>query len=113
MRVLVLDDTKNQKDNIKEAFSKKKMDATVCSSSGEFMDAVCTPKFDAAYINAAAWNKGRSIYDYFGAGRRLEGKAMVVYNAEEKFQPITNRAPHEQDRLIRQPSNFETALEEA
>ncbi|MCL2181852.1 MAG: hypothetical protein FWB85_00060 [Chitinispirillia bacterium] len=111
MKVLVLDDTKKQKDNIKEAFWKKKMDADVCVSSNEFMDALGAAKFETVYINAETWSKGRAIYDYFGAGSRLEGKPVVIYNAAEKFAPINNRTPVEQDRTIRQPSNFETALE--
>jgi len=112
MKVLVLDDGRKQADSIKDAFSKKKMDAIVCSSSNEFLDALNTPKFEAIYINADTWNKGRRIYDYFGAGRRFEGKPAVIYNADEKFAAISNRTPGEQDRLIRQPSNYETALEE-
>ena len=112
MKVLVLDDTKKQSDNIKEAFAKKRMDVDVCVSSNEFMDAICAP-FGTVYINAETWNKGRAIYDYFGAGLKLEGKPMVIYNADEKFAAINNRTPIEQDRTIRQPSNFETALEEA
>lgn len=110
-KVMVLDDTKNQRDAIKAAFSKKKMDATVCVSSNEFMDALAAPKFEVIYLNAETWKKGRTIYDYFGAGFRLDGKPVVIYNADEKFAPISNRTPIEQDRTIRQPSNYETALE--
>jgi hypothetical protein len=111
MRVIVLDDLWKQAPSIREAFSRKMMDVTVCVSSNEFMDALTASAFDAVYINAETWSKGRAIYDYFGAGSRLEGKPVVIYNAAEKFAPINNRTPVEQDRTIRQPSNFETALE--
>ncbi|MCL2219549.1 MAG: response regulator [Chitinispirillia bacterium] len=111
MKVLVLDDEKKQMDNIKEAFARKRMEADVCVSSNEFMDALCAPRFEAVYINAETWSKGRSIYDYFGAGQKLDGKPVVIYNAGEKFPPINSRTPTGQDRLLRQPSNFETALE--
>lgn len=112
MKVLVLDDGRKQAPDIKEAFSKKSMDAAVCSSSNEFMDALNASGFEAVYINAETWNKGRSIYDYFGVGQMLEGKTAVVYNADDKFTGIANRTPGEQDRLIAQPSDYEMALEE-
>jgi len=111
MKVIVLDDARNRVASIRDAFSKKKMDAIICATSNEFMAALDTANFTAAYINADTWNKGRSIYDYFGAGARLENKPITVYNADERFAVITNRDPHDDDCLFSKPSDIESVLD--
>lgn len=113
MKVLVLDDAWKQTGHIREVFSKKGVDAEVCSTSNEFMAALYTTNFEAVYINAETWNKGRSIYDYFGAGPRFNAKPAVFYNVDEKFVPPADRVPNEQDRVLAAPSDIETALEAA
>jgi hypothetical protein len=111
MKVIVLDGGHRQSASIREAFSRKNIDAVVCSSSNEFLTALSnTSKYDSVYINAEAWNRGRSIYDYFGIGPKLEDKPAVIYNADEKFAPISDRKPNEQDRVFHKPSDVETAL---
>jgi hypothetical protein len=111
-KVLVLDDGRDRAAPIKEALSKKKLDANVCVSSNDFMNALCAPHFEAVYINAETWKKGRCIYEYFNAGQRLESVPAVFYNVEEKYTPgIAGRHPREDDRVIAAPSDVETAVE--
>ena len=110
MKVLVLDDGRKQATPISDAFFKKRIDAIVCVTSNDFMTALNTSDFDKMFINAETWNRGRCIYDYFGAGPRLEGKPAVFYNADERFANIANRKPHENDRVFPQPSDIEAAM---
>jgi hypothetical protein len=111
-KVLVLDDGRNRAAPIKEALSKKKLDAAVCVSSNDFMNALCAPNFEAVYINADTWKKGRCIYEYFGAGARLSSVPAIFYNVDEKYAPgIAGRHPHEDDRVFTMPSDVETAVE--
>ncbi|MDR0331751.1 MAG: hypothetical protein LBH93_08600 [Chitinispirillales bacterium] len=113
MKVLVLDDGRGRAEPIKGVFSKKKIDAAVCSASNDFMAAICAPaNFEAVYINAETWRKGRCIYEYFGAGSRLASKPAVFYNVDETFSPaIAGRQPHEGDRSFAQPSDIETVVD--
>jgi hypothetical protein len=111
MKVLVLDDGRKQAGPIREAFSRKKIDAVVCSSSNEFMTALHTTNFETVYINAETWNKGKCIYDYFGAGPRLNDKPAVFYNVDEKFTLPADRTPNEQDRVVAKPSDIDAVLE--
>ena len=112
MKAIVLGDGRGRAEPIKEAFSKKKIDATVCRTSNDFMAALCARSFDAAYVNAGTWKKGRSIYEYFGAGSRLESTPIVFYNADETFvAAVAGRPQHENDRVFEQPTDVETVLD--
>ncbi len=112
-KVLVLDDGRDRAAPIKDALSKKKLDAVVCAASNDFMTALCAPDFEAVYINAETWKKGRCIYEYFGAGSRLASVPAIFYNVDEKYKPgIAGRHPHDGDRFFAAPSDVETAVEE-
>jgi hypothetical protein len=115
MKVLVLDNGRNQAGPIREAFSGKKIDAVVCSTSNEFMAAVTAPnasKYEMVYINVETWKRGRCIYDYFGAWQRFESKPIVFYNADENFPGIVGqRKPGEKDRVLLKPSDIEAAID--
>jgi hypothetical protein len=111
-KVLVLDDGRDCAAPIREAFSKKKSDAAVCSTSNDFMTALCKANFEAVYINADTWKKGRCIYEYFGAGRRLESATVVFYNADENYNPvIAGRNPHDGDAVLTKPAGIEIAID--
>jgi hypothetical protein len=111
-KIIVLDDGRHRAGPIKEALSKRKLDAKVCVSSNDFMEALYTSHFDAVYVNADTWKKGRCIYEYFGAGARLASVPAVFYNVDEKYTPaIAGREPHEGDRVFAAPSDVETAVE--
>jgi hypothetical protein len=111
-KVLVLDDGRHRAAPIKEALSKKKLNAAVCVSSNDFMNALCAPDFEEVYINADTWKKGRCIYEYFSAGSRLASVPAVFYNVDEKCTPgIAGRHPHEGDRVLAAPSDVEAAVD--
>lgn len=112
-KVLVLDDGRGDRaEQIKEVFSKKDLDAAVCGTSNDFMTALCTANFETVYINAATWKKGRCVYEYFDAGRRLSSVPAVFYNVEENYIPaIAGRHPHEEDRVFVKPSDAEMAVD--
>jgi len=113
-KVLVLDDGRNRAAPIKDALSKKKLSATVCAASNDFMTALCAPDFEAVYINAETWKKGRCIYEYFDAGMRLASVPTIFYNVDEKYTPgIAGRQPHEGDRVFPMPSDVEMAVDAA
>ncbi|GBU21426.1 hypothetical protein R80B4_01317 [Fibrobacteres bacterium R8-0-B4] len=111
-KVLVLDDGRHRAEPIKEALSKKKLNAAVCVSSNDFMNALCALDFETVYINADTWKKGRCIYEYFDAGSRLASVPAVFYNVGDKHTPgIAGRNPHEGDRFFAAPSDVETAVD--
>ena len=111
MKILVLDSNRRQIAFAGEAFSKKNIDATVCATTNEFMAALGTlNSFEAVYINAETWGRGRSIYDYFGVGQKLESKPVVLYNAGENNAQICGRRSNEGDRVLLKPTSIETAI---
>jgi len=111
-KVLVLDDGRDCAAHIKGVFSKRKLDAVVCGTSNDFMTALCAVNFEAVYMNAETWRKGRCVYEYFDAGPRLASVPAVFYNVDENYTPaIVGRHPHEGDRVFTQPSDVETAVD--
>ncbi|MDR3011909.1 MAG: hypothetical protein LBU70_01695 [Chitinispirillales bacterium] len=112
MKVIVLDGgVRKRADSVREAFSQKQIDATICTTSNEFLAAVDAGKYASIYIDMETWKKGRCIYEYFGISSKFESKPAVFYNAEENFGGIVGRNPHEQDRIVYAPSDVEAAIE--
>ena len=113
MKCLVLEDRGKKEGDVRAAFSGKGIDVIFCTSSSDFMAAVTASKFDTAVMNAKAWGRGRAIYDYFELGRKLEGKRLVFFNADEQFVPAIKYRKHgEKDMLYREPVEY-AALAEA
>jgi len=111
MKYVVLEDKGKKEKAVREAFSKKKLDVIFCSTSNDFMTAVSASKFDIAVINAKAWGKGRAIYNYFGAGKNMEDKQVVFYNANEQFIPAIKYRKHSPTDVVHfEPSDIETVV---
>jgi len=112
MKCLVLEDRGKKEEAVREAFSKKKLDVIFCTSSNDFMTALNASKFETAVINAEAWGRGRAIYDYFDAGKKLDGKRLVFFNASEQFVPAIKYRKHsDKDVVYREPIEYEALAE--
>jgi len=114
MKVLVLDIGQKKSDSVRDAFSKKNLDAVVCTTSNEFMTAVTGSEFEKVYINMEAWKRGRCVYDYFLAWQRFEDKPVVFYNADENLPTAVGmRKSIDKDRVFYKPSDIEAVISAA
>jgi len=112
MTYLVLEDKGKKEEIVREAFSAKGLDVIFCSSSDDFMNAVTALTFDAAVINVKAWGRGKAIYDYFGAGQKMDGKPVIFYNAREHLIPLIKyRSQNENDVVHNEPVDIETVID--
>jgi len=112
MKYLVLEDKGKKKQIVSEACAKKNLNVIFCSTSSEFMTAVTASKYDTAVINVKAWGRGRAIYDYFGVGKKMDGKPVIFYNAREHLIPVIKyRNQNENDVVHNEPTDIETVME--
>jgi len=112
MKYLVLEDKGKKEKSVREAFSNKKLDVIFCSTSNDFMNAVTASKFDTAIINVKTWGRGKAIYDYFGAGQKLDGKPVIFYNGHEQLIPVIKyRNKNENDVVHYEPTDIEAVID--
>lgn len=75
------------------------------------MTAVESEKPNLALLDMGTWKKGKSIYNYFRVGKKLENVPVILYNAEEDAYFITDRARHDKDRILSNPTEIETIID--
>ncbi|MFP4162697.1 MAG: hypothetical protein ACLFQB_03010 [Chitinispirillaceae bacterium] len=110
MKVLVLDDGHKRVAQMLEEMEKKNIEAVDCSTSNCFLDSLNTSQFDSLLMNVETWEKGRSIYEYFGINQKLENTPIVFYNADETFSSLNNRTPHDRDQVLYKPSDVDSVV---
>lgn len=110
MKILLLDDVKKRKQQIKDGMQKKH-EIIDCLNTNDLMTAVETVKPDLALLDMATWKKGKSVYNYFHVGKKLENVPVVLYNAEEDAYFIADRTRHDSDRILSNPTDVETIID--
>ncbi len=110
MNVLIMDDTRKRRSQIKELLGRQH-EVTECYSSNDFLDRIQTKEFDLLILDMDTWKKGSSIYHYFRAGKLLEKTPVVLYNTDEDMPYLPDRARHENDRILPKPTEIETLVE--
>jgi CheY-like chemotaxis protein len=111
MKVLLMDDVRARRNHIKDAVSKLYHNVTDCFSSNDFIAAVEGSNLDLILLDMDTWRKGRSIYNYFRIGKKLENLPILLYNADEDTYFIQDRARHEKDRVLSKPSEIDAIIE--
>ncbi len=110
MKILLLDDTQKRKAQLKDAIQKQH-EIIDCTSSNELMTAIESVKPNLFLLDMGTWKKGKAIYNYFHIGKKLENVPVILYNAEEDAYFITDRARHEKDRILSNPTEIETIID--
>ena len=79
MKILLLDDAKKRKAQLKEAIQKQ-YEIIDCTSSNDLMTADRKSQIWHCWI----WGPGKrkAIYNYFHIGKKLENVPVILYNAE-------------------------------
>ncbi|NLD99988.1 MAG: response regulator [Fibrobacter sp.] len=110
MKILIVDDLKRRKQQLKEAIEKQHQ-VTDISLTNEFMTIVENETFDMIVLDMETWKKGKSVYNYFKIGKKLENIPIILYNAEEDTYFIPDRVRHEKDRILSKPVDVETVID--
>ncbi|MBN1600034.1 MAG: response regulator [Chitinispirillaceae bacterium] len=111
MKVLLLDDARARRNHIKDAVSRLYHEVTDCYSSNDFISVIQESNYDIILLDMDTWRKGRSIYNYFRIGKKLENLPILLYNADEDTYFIQDRARHEKDRVLSKPSEVDAIIE--
>ena len=108
MKVLIMDGQEKRRDQIKDAIEKNQHEVIDCYSSNDFMVNVQENEPGLLVLDMDTWKKGKSIYNYFRVGNKLENLPIVLYNAEEDTFFIPDRDRHEKDRILPKSTDVET-----
>ena len=110
MKVLLMDDVRKRRHQIKDLLTKQHTVAE-CFTSNDFIEQVQTENYDMVMLDMDTWKKGSSIYHYFRIGKHLEKLPVVLYNTEEDAPYLPDRARHENDRILPKPFEIESLVE--
>jgi hypothetical protein len=112
MKVFVIDEMKIRNEQVVELVNQQKGTPVSCLTTNDVMHALTDSQMpDVVLTDWESWNRGRSIYKYFGTAKRLSVVPMVVYNAPEGFMNIAGRERHEKDRVYNKPTQVDVLAE--
>ena len=111
MKVLVYDESAKQRQLVVEALEKNKHTVTVCSNSNQFMTAVTEGVAGKIVADVGSMVHGRSIYNYFDIGKKIEKASVVFYNAEEEFAGVDFRPTTDLDVILHAPLDVSAIVE--
>lgn len=110
MNVLLMDDTRKRRNQIKDLLAKQHK-VTDCFSSNDFINHIENGSFDTVVLDMDTWVKGASIYQYFKMSKKLEKWPVVLYNTEDDTPYLSDRTRHENDRILPKPFEIESLVE--
>ena len=111
MKILLLDDSRKRRVQIKEAVSQNQHKLLDCSTSNDFVSSLENDSPELVLLDMETWRKGKSIYNYFRISKKLENIPIIFYNAEEDSYFIPERNRHEKDRVLSKPTEVENIVE--
>ncbi len=107
MNVVVLYETKKNRDELKNAIEKRDHEVTLCSSTGDFFEAIYENKADMFVIDMPAWYRGSAIYNYFKVPSKLADTPIVYLNIPEGFSSIEGRDAISGDVSLEKDCSFD------
>lgn len=111
MKIVIMDDTRKRREQLKEEISKHYKDVQDIYSSNDFITTIEESAPDLILLDMETWRKGKSIYNYIRLGKKLENTPIILYNAEEDTYFIQDRTRHEKDRVLPKPTEIVNIVE--
>jgi DNA-binding response OmpR family regulator len=111
MKLILVDDNRKRREQIKTAASKRQFRVIDCPTTNDFLTSIENEKVDLLVIETGAWKKNKSIFNYFKIGKELENLPVILYNAEEDSYIIQDRNRSDRDRILPKPTDVETLIE--
>lgn len=112
MNIIVLEESKGQKEKFLELLEEKGNEVTGCLASGDFMESVESVMPDLIIMNVQAWQHGLAIYTHFNFVEKLEEIPIIFYNAPDNFPGITDRAQCQEDKIYHNEIEVEVIVNE-
>lgn len=106
-----MDDLKSRRAQVRDAAEKLSHEIIDCSTTNDFITNIEENNPQMLVVDMDTWKKGKSIYNYFHIGKKLENLPVVLYNAEEDTYFISDRTRNEKDRILPKPTDIETILD--
>ncbi|MBN1577821.1 MAG: hypothetical protein JW913_14770 [Chitinispirillaceae bacterium] len=110
MRILLMDDLRKRRNQIKDLLARQHS-VVDCCISNRFIDEVQKEGYDLLALDMDTWKKGSSIYHYFRIGKLLEKMPVLLYNTDDDTPCLPDRARHENDRILPKPFEMESLVE--
>jgi|WetSurMetagenome_2_1015567.scaffolds.fasta_scaffold00027_50 DNA-binding NtrC family response regulator len=111
MDILILDETKSRKTKLAETLEKRRYKVAQCGTSNDFLSFVNTSLPNVILMDYDTWHRGRSMYSYFQAGKKIEHVPVVFYNTPPNFVALPDRGRHEKDYVLPAPSEPEAIVD--
>jgi len=111
MKIVILDDTRKRRAELKLLIEKSHKGVLDFYSSNDFIVSVEESAPDLLLVDTETWKKGKSIYNYLKLGKKLENTPVILYNSEEDVYFIPDRSRHEKDRVLPKPTEIGTIAE--
>jgi DNA-binding NtrC family response regulator len=111
MKIIIMDDTRKRREELKAAIEKHHKGVIDLYASNDLISSIDESAPDLLVLDMETWKKGRSIYNYFKIGKKLENTAVILYNADEDMYFIQDRTRHEKDRILQKPADLNAISE--
>ena len=110
MNILLMDDTRKRRNQIKDLLTRQHAVVDCCTSNA-FIEEVQKEGHDLLMLDMDTWKKGSSIYHYFRIGKLLEKLPVLLYNTDDDTLCLPDRVRHENDRILPKPFEIESLVE--
>jgi len=110
MNILLMDDTKKRRNQIRDLLARQHSIVDCCTSN-DFIVEAQKEGYDMLMLDMDTWKKGSSIYHYFRIGKLLEKLPVLLYNTDDDTPCLSDRARHENDRILPKPFEIESLVE--
>ncbi len=105
MKVVLLEENRIRRNELKEAIASKGHDVTLCSDCNSFIAALEDADIDMFVIDVRSWFAGESIYSYYTIAPKLNGIPALFFNSPEGFSTVEGRDAQPNDIILEKENN--------
>lgn len=105
MKVVLLEENRYRRENLKEAIAGKGNEVILCHDSGSFIEATDLNDIDMYVIDVRSWFYGEAIYKYYNIAPKLNGIPVLFFNSPEGFSTVEGRDAQPNDIILEKENN--------
>ena len=106
MKIVVLYETKKDRENLKSVIEAKGHDVELVYNSNDFFEKVYNNDAERYVIDVRSWFRGSAIYNYFDIPSKIAATPITFINTPEGFSAIEGRDALPQDTFINKVTDF-------
>jgi DNA-binding NtrC family response regulator len=107
MKILLLEESRGFRDQLKKALEKKGHEVSLCSDSGTFIDTLEENDYDKMVIDVRSWFRGEVMYKYFNILEKMKAVPMLFHHTPEGFKSLDGRDPVSEDEVLEGPCSID------